>query len=98
VLGIERWTRSFGVRAWAAGTSVQPVEKGSQQAENEVVARIIGWLAALADVPFIIHKYRRGWSRPSDVGEFYALIGVLFWGVSAAHRGALGLPTSSCSL
>lgn len=72
-----------------------PVEKGTQQADTDEVAQIIGWLAALAVVPFIVHKYRRGWARLSDVGEFYVLMGVLFWGVSAAHRRALELPSLS---
>jgi hypothetical protein len=77
------------------GASGKPVEKGTQQADNEVMARIIGWSAALAVVPFIVYKFRRGWSRLSDVGEFYVLMGVLLWGVSAAHRRALGLPSLS---
>jgi hypothetical protein len=57
------------------------------------VARIVGWSAALAVVPFIIYKFKRGWSHLSDIGEFYVLMGVLLWGVSAAHRRALGLPS-----
>jgi hypothetical protein len=71
------------------------VEKGLQQADTEEVARVIGWSAALAVVPSIVYKFRRGWSRLSDIGEFYVLMGVLLWGVSAAHRRALGLPSLS---
>jgi hypothetical protein len=59
------------------------------------MARVIGWSAALAVVPFIVYKFKRGWSRLSDVGEFYVLMGVLFWGVSAAHRRALERPSLS---
>lgn len=71
------------------------MEKGLQQADTEEVARVIGWSAALAVVPSIVYKFRRGWSRLSDIGEFYVLMGVLLWGVSAAHRRALGLPSLS---
>jgi len=77
------------------GASEKPVEKGTQPADNEVVARAIGWLVAVAVVPFLVHRFRRGWSHLSDVGEFYVLMGVLLWGVSTAHRRALGLPSLS---
>jgi len=57
------------------------------------MARILGWLVALAMAPLIIQAFRRGWSRPRDLARFYILLGALVWGLAIAYHQAFRFPS-----
>jgi hypothetical protein len=75
------------------GGEIRSIQQSSEDADNEAVTHPLGWLIALVLLPFFIQVFRRGWSRPTDLGRFYVLFGCLLWALETPHRVTFRLPS-----